>query len=454
MPRCRWVRLGLGVLLLLTAAGCGVVRDAAAALSDRANLMIVPPGIETPTPWFRSETPGPLTPFAVPSAKPGATATPTVAPLATKPPPTPLPTATPVLPLSQVRGAPAPATNVLGHGVLLPPGFQIAAYAEGVTSASYMAYSPDGVLFVSQPQEGAVVALPDREGRGQAAGAETYAGGLTEPTGLAFFGGYLYIAEAQQIIRFPYKPGELHASTAPEVVVHDLPAGGQNATHAIGFGPDQRLYVAIPASCNACREIDYRRATIMRYEPDGSHEEVFAQGLRDPEDLAWYPNAPYPLVSNCSRRRMGEDLPPDSIELSFPQANFGWPFCHAGDVADPELGWPDACSGVPHPFAQLPAHTTPRGLCVYQGRQFPQEYFGSVFVALYGSWERAVPVGYEIVRLRIEGGQVAGVDRFASGWLVQEQFWGRPVDVIQAPDGSLLVSDDWAGAIYRIYYSG
>jgi len=445
------MRLALAILFVLGSVGCGAAVKLAAAL-DPARLPSWPRGVPTPSPWLRWGLPGPLTPFVPPSPAPSPTATSTPAPPTPTPTRTPFPTATAVPSLEQLRAQPIPSTRVLGHGIQLPQGFKIDVFAQGVKSASYMAYSPDGVLFVSQPEQGTITALRDRSGKGQAESSAAYAGGLTQPTGLAFFGGYLYVAEAQQVIRFRYTPGEMHASTAPEVVVHDLPAGGSNPTHAIGFGPDQKLYVTIPATCNACREADPRRATIMRYEPDGSHEEVFAQGLRDAEGLLWYPNSPNPLATNSSRRRMGEDLPPDTIELVAPHSNFGWPFCHAGDIVDPDLGWPNACDGVPHPFVQLPAHTTPRGLCAYQGTQFPAEYYGSIFVALSGSWERKVPTGYEIVRLKLQNGQVAAVEHFASGWLVQEQAWGRPVDVIQAGDGSLLVSDDWAGAIYRIYY--
>ena len=192
----------------------------------------------------------------------------------------------------------------------------------------------------------------------------------------------------------------------------------------------------------------------MRYDADGSNEELFAQGLRDVEGFCWYPNTHQFLATNCNRRRMGDDLPPDTIEYVYAGANFGWPFCHAGSIPDPDLGWPQACDGVPRPFQELPAHTSPRGLRVYTGQQFPPEYLGDIFVALYGSWERSIPVGYRIVRLDVEEGQVVATEDFATGWLLHEQHWGRPVDLIQAPDGSLLVSDEQAGAIYRIYYEG
>jgi len=402
------------------------------------------------------------TPFSLTPPAPGdyglpfaeATPIPTEALPTPKLPPTALPPATPFIPLEALRKTPTPATVALGHGLSLPPGFKVGVYAQGLESVSYLTYSSDGVLFASLPGRGAVVAMSDSPDHSQPSQMIVFAQGLAIPTGLAFRDNYLYVAEANRVVRFPYTPGQLSAPGGPEVVLPDLPAGGSMTTRPIGFGPDDRLYLAISASCNACREVDYRRATIMRYDVDGSHEEIFAQGLRDVEDFIWYPNTYQFLATNCSRRRMGEDMPPDSIEYVYAGANFGWPFCHAGDISDPELGWPAACEGVPTPFQQLPAHTTPRGLCVNAGRQFPPEYYGDIFVALHGSWERQVPVGYKIVRLDVEEGRVVASEDFTSGWLVHGAAWGRPVDLIQASDGSLLVSDDRAGAIYRIYYQG
>jgi glucose/arabinose dehydrogenase len=450
-------RIGLAFLLLLV-VGCGTARELTVLLLARsARFLASPLLVSSPTPFhglpepFRFETPVvpfDYDPFALPSptsAQPPPTPRPT---------PTPLPTATPFIPLQQLRKTPTPPTTVLNRGITLPPGFDIEVYVQGLSTVSYMAFGPGDVLFASLPGHGAVVAIestddPTRPGR-----MGVFAQGLSIPTGLAYYRGYLYVAEAHQVVRFPYVPGRLEAQADVEVVVPDLPVGPGFRTHAISFGPDGKLYVSVGASCNACREADYRRATIMRYDAEGRNEQIFAQGLRNVEGMCWYPKSGQLLVSNCSRRRMGDDLPPDTIEYVFGGANFGWPFCHAGDIPDPELGWPLACEGVPPPFQQLPAHTTPRGLCVYTGQQFPLEYYGDLFVALYGSWERSVPVGYKIVRLNVEDGKVVSQEDFASGWLVYGQPWGRPVDVTQAPDGSLLVSDDRAGAIYRIYYHG
>ncbi len=441
MPRGRRGHLSLGVILLLLGVACGTVYSYSL---PQSTLPEIPPVL----PFL---TPSPLATFSIPTPLPTATTTPTPAPPTPTPTLTPLPTATPFLPLDVVRKTPPPSTTVLGHGIDLPPDFKVDVFAKGIDSASCMAYSPDGVLFVSLPGKGAVVALPDVDGNGQADQVVTFAQSLVQPKGLAFHGDALYVAEAHQVVRFHYQAGALTASAAGEVVVPDLPVGAGHATHVIGFGPDDKLYVAIGSSCNACQEIDYRRATIMRYNADGSEGEVYAQGLRDVEGLCWYPSSQQLLASNCSRRRMGDDLPPDTIEMVRQGANYGWPFCHAGNIVDPELGSEESCKGVPRPFLQLPAQSTPGGLCVYTGSQFPQEYYGDIFVTCYGSWERMVPVGYKVVRINIENGQIAGMEDFATGWLVYEQSWGRPTDVIQGSDGSLLVSDDQAGAIIRIY---
>jgi glucose/arabinose dehydrogenase len=444
VPRGRLSRLGFGVILLSAV----VLR---LAQSHPAPFLAV----DTPTPLFRP--PALFTPIApYDAANPFAipTPTPSPAPPTATPVPTPLPTATPPVPLDVLRRMPAPSTSVLRHGMRLPSGFNIGVYAEGLDSVSYLAYGQDDILYASLPGRGAVVAIEPSPDPAQAGRMIVFAQGLAYPTGLAFHDGHLYVAEANQVVRFPYTSGRLDAASSPEVIVPNLPAGGSMKEHALGFGPDGKLYLSVPASCNACREVDYRRATLLRYDPDGTHEELVAQGLRDVSDLYWYPNTNQLLATNASRRRMGEDLPPDTIEYIYPGANFGWPFCHAGNVADPELGWPSACDGVPAPFQQLPAQTTPRGLVAYVGTQFPADYYGDIFVALYGSWERQVPVGYSIARLNVENGKVVGQEEFCTGWLVYGAHWGRPVDLIQAPDGSLLVSDDGAGAIYRIYFQG
>lgn len=450
VPRGRLARLGLEVVLGLLCVACTATFDQAGLLGQGEDPFRQQ--VDPLAPWSPLDQPGPTPRVLFPTPEPVATITPTPAPPTPRPSPTPLPTATPIIPLSELKKTPAPPTRVLGHGLYLPAGFDVGLFAGGLDTVSAMAYASDDVLFVSLPGKGAVVAIQDNGGR--AGSVEVFVQGLAQPTGLAFREGYLYVAEAHQVVRFRYEPGRLSAASEAEVVVGNLPVGGVHQAHAIGFGPDDKLYVSIGSSCNVCRETDYRRATIMRYDVDGSHEEVYARGLRDVEAFCWYPGSGQFLATNCGRRRMGEDLPPDTLEIIAQGANYGWPFCHAGDIADPLFGSPEACDGVPRPLQQFPAHTSPKALCVYTGGQFPDEYRGDIFVALNGSWERLVPVGYKVVRIKVEEGQLAGVEDFATGWLVHGQAWGRPSGLIQARDGSLLVSDDRMGAIYRIYYKG
>ena len=453
MPRGHWLRIGLEVFLLLfLSVACGTAEWALPRYSSAIPLPAPGPQATPAPPWpLTVPTPavpwGGLPPFVQP------TPTPTAGPPTPRPTATPLPTPTPFIPLEALRKTPTPPTVVMGHGIQLPPGFRVNAYAHGLDSVSHLAYSPDGVLFASLPRHGAVVALPDADGQGEADSLSVFAQGLASPSGLAFHGDGLYVAEAHQVVRFPYQPGQLTAPGPPQVVVPGLPVGSGHLNHAIGFGPDGRLYVAVGSSCNACREVDYRRAKMMRYNADGGQEEVFAQGLRDVESFLWYPGSLQMLATNCNRRYMGEDLPPDTIEMIVQGANYGWPFCHAGDIPDPELGWPDACEGVQPPFLQLPAHSTPRSMVVYAAGQFPPEYHGDIFVALYGSWERQVPAGYKIVRLDVAEGRVQAIEDFASGWVVHAQPWGHPTGLAVAPDGSLMVSDERAGAVLRITYN-
>jgi glucose/arabinose dehydrogenase len=438
--RGRLVGGGLGLALLGLLMGCSLA-GSGPALPGGADLLAV-------TPPLPLTAPAPFAPLPYASSAPLPTEIVPTPHLTS----TPLPTVTPTISLDNLRKTPTPETTVMGHGLALPPGFKVNVYAQGLASVAYMTYGAQDVLYASLPDKGAVVAMRHNAEKGEARDLKVFAQGLTTPTGLAFSNGYLYVAEAQRVVRYACSAAQLEASGPPQVVVPNLPAGSGLNNHPIGFGPDGKLYVGIGATCNACRETDYRRATIMRYEPDGTQEEIYAQGLRDVEGLTWYPNTGQMLASNCNRLRMGPDIPPDTLEYVYHGANFGWPFCHAGEFPDPELGWPAACEGIPRPFQSFQAQASPRGLCVYTGDQFPADYYGDIFVALYGSWERWIPVGYKIVRLDIENGVVVGQEDFCSGWLYMMQAWGRPAAVLQGVDGSLLVADDKAGAIYRISY--
>jgi glucose/arabinose dehydrogenase len=240
-----------------------------------------------------------------------------------------------------------------------------------------------------------------------------------------------------------------------EVIVGGLPDGG-HSTRTVLFGPDwSTLFVSIGSSCNVCVEEDERRATIVRYDPDGSGEEVYARGLRNAVGITFRPGTDELWATNNGRDWLGDDLPPETIYVIQGEDDAGWPTCHSGRIVDPDFGGPNACDGILAPVVEMQAHSAPLGLAFYEGQQFPDEYHGDLFVAFHGSWNRATPTGYKVVRIPVRNGAPGPVHDFATGWLREDgSNWGRPVDVITATDGSLFVSDDSTGVIYRIYYSG
>ncbi|MGH7320015.1 MAG: PQQ-dependent sugar dehydrogenase [Candidatus Rokuibacteriota bacterium] len=349
---------------------------------------------------------------------------------------------------------PSPAPAQLGEPVRLPPGFQMEVFARDLGPARFLIVDPRGTLLVSVPRAGRVLALPDADGDGRAEAPIPVIEGLELPHGLAFHEGALYIAETGRVIRVRYDPAARRAVGAPEVVVPNLPPRGGHWTRSIAFGPDRRLYVSVGSSCNNCEERDPRRASITRYNADGSGETRFATGLRNAVGLAFRPGTNELWASVNGRDWLGDDRPPEMVTRVEEGGFYGWPYCfwEAGRVVlDPDLGSSDRCRRVTRPSLGYQAHTAPLGLAFYTGSQFPAEYGGNLFVALHGSWNRSVPTGYKVIRVRFDGDAPRAED-FATGWLVGSRVWGRPVDVTVAPDGSLFLSDDAQGAVYRITY--
>lgn len=336
----------------------------------------------------------------------------------------------------------------------LPPGFRITVFAERLEMPRFMAVSPEGILFVSLPSSGQVVALPDKDGDGRADRIVTVASGLNAPHGLAFFKGSLYVAETGRILRLQDRDGDLRADKI-EVIVPHLPPGGNHWSRTIGFGPDGKLYVSIGSSCNVCIERDHRRATILRYNPDGTGEEIVAQGLRNAVGFTWHPETKMLWATNNGRDWLGDDLPPDYITIVQEGAHYGWPSCYAHQgkaILDPEFGRPEVCQQMALPTFEIQAHSAPLGLTFYTGTLFPPEYQGDLFVAYHGSWNRSVPTGYKVVRIPMKEGKPGKPEDFVTGWLRGGRAWGRPVDLVVGRDGALYLSDDGAGFIYRITY--
>jgi glucose/arabinose dehydrogenase len=318
-----------------------------------------------------------------------------------------------------------------------------------------MIWSPEGYLVISElgTTTGRVSILIDRDHNGTADDRVTFAQGLRNPHGLAFRDGYLYVGAENQVVRYRWQGGQ-PAQGAPEVIVPNVPTGG-HATRTIGFGPDGKLYVAIGSSCNVCAESDERRAAIMQYNADGSGGRVFARGLRNAVGFVWRPGTDEIWATTNGRDNLGDDLPPETINLVRDGNDFGWPYCHNGRIRDPQFGQLGSCDRVTKPSFEMQAHSAPLGLAFYTGNAFPADYNGDLFVGFHGSWNRSNATGYKVVRARFQNGQPTGqVEDFATGWLPanSNDDWGRPVDVTIGPDGSLYVSDDALGVVYRISY--
>ncbi len=318
-----------------------------------------------------------------------------------------------------------------------------------------MTLDPAGTLLASLPGEGRVVALPDRDADGRADRVVTVARGLHLPHGLAFRQGQLYVAETGRILRFRYDPATLTARD-PVAVVSDLPLGARHWTRTIAFGPDGGLYVAVGSSCDVCRERDRRRAAIVRYDADGAGERLFATGLRSVVGMAFDPVTGALWATVNERDWKSGGAPPDSVTEVRDGASYGWPDCYASAgrfAPDPEFRGSGRCAGMTSPTLEIPPHSAPLGLTVYAGRQFPERYRGSLFVAYHGSRAGVTPVsGYRIARITRRGDGPPRVEDFATGWYREGRVFGRPVDLLVGRDGALYISDDHAGVIHRVTF--
>jgi glucose/arabinose dehydrogenase len=335
--------------------------------------------------------------------------------------------------------------------IKLPPGFQISVFADRVPSARSLALGKNGVLFVGTRGD-RVYAVRYRGERAEQ--VVTIASGLNNPNGVAVRDGALFVAEISRILRFDDIEAKLDSPPRPVVVTDRFPGDRGHGFKFIRFGPDGWLYVPVGMPCNVCERNPERYGLISRIRPDGSGYEVFARGVRNSVGFDWDPRTKELWFTDNGRDMMGDDLPSDELNHA-PRAgmHFGFPYCHQGDTPDPEFGR-RGCGEFTPPAVKLGAHVASLGMRFYTGSQFPAEYRNNVFVAEHGSWNRSKKIGYRIARVVVEGGRAVKHEVFAEGWLQGERAWGRPVDVQPMPDGSLLVSDDEAGVIYRIAYTG
>jgi len=341
--------------------------------------------------------------------------------------------------------------------IALPPGFSIQLWAR-VDNARQMALGQHdgtgGTLFVGSMRAGKVHAVrfgPDYT----PLATSLVASGLQRPVGVAYRNGSLYVSAVNRILRYDNIERLLEKPPAPVVVTDKLPSETHHGWKFIGFGPDGKLYVPVGAPCNICEPDPQRYANILRMNPDGSTVEVFARGVRNSVGFDWHPQTRELWFTDNGRDQLGDDLPPDELNhAARPGQHFGYPYCHGGDLPDPDFGPRNRCNEFTPPARQLAPHAAALGMRFYTGNQFPAQYRNQIFIAEHGSWNRSKKIGYRISLVRLQDGKAVAYESFASGWLQGETAWGRPADVLVLPDGSLLVADDLAGAIYRITYDG
>jgi glucose/arabinose dehydrogenase len=314
-----------------------------------------------------------------------------------------------------------------------------------------MAFGPDGVLYVTSIRDGKVLALPDRNRDGKADETVVFAEGLRSPHGLAWWEGWLYVGETHRVVRLRDSGGDLRADTH-EVIVPDLPPGEMHFTRTVGFGPDGMLYVSVGSSCNVCEERDARRAAILRYRPDGSAMQIYARGLRNAVGFAWHPETKELWATDNGRDWLGDDRPPEELNRVVEGGDYGWPYCYGNRVPDPQKGSSQRCARTEPAGFEMQAHSAPLGLGFYTGELFPEEYRGDLFIAFHGSWNRSVPTGYKVVRVRFRQGYPVGIENFVDVWYSRGRVQYRPVDVKAGPDGALYISTDKGQTIFRVTY--
>ena len=343
-----------------------------------------------------------------------------------------------------ISANPSCSTNVSNTQLLkVPPGFKIELFATGLENARTLVLGDQGTIFVGTRSAGKIYAIQNKK-------HTIIAENLNMPNGLAFYKGSLYVAEVDRIFRYDNIEANLSKPPKPVLIRDDLPSDAHHGWRYIAIGPDERLYISLGAPCNICKEGDYAQISSMKL--DGSDERIEAKGIRNSVGFSWHPQSKKLWFTDNGRDWLGDDSPPDEInKVDYQGQHFGFPYCHGGIIQDPEFKQ-QACNRFTPPIWPLGAHVAPLGIIFYSGNMFPKEYKNQLFVAEHGSWNRSKKAGYRIMLGRLTGKKVQ-YEPFVTGWLQGESAWGRPAYLLVLPDGSMLISDDKVGAIYRVSYS-
>ncbi|EKE83692.1 PQQ-dependent sugar dehydrogenase [Idiomarina xiamenensis] len=338
----------------------------------------------------------------------------------------------------------------------LPDGFAIEVYVDDVENARQMALGNNGTLFIGTRDKGDVYAVLDTDGDGKPDRKRVIGSELYMPSGLTYHDGDLYVAEVNQIRRYENIEQQLQGGDelAYSIFFDQLPDDRHHGWKYIDFGPDGHLYVPVGAPCNICDE-DEPYASILKVAKDGSGYEVYAKGVRNSVGFDWHPQTGVFYFTDNGRDMMGDNTPYCELNRAPEEGmHFGYPYFHEGDVADPEFGKGKQASDYEPPVAKLGPHVAPLGMHFYDGDSFPEQYRGA-FIAEHGSWNRSEKIGYRVKMAQVEDGKVTAYKPFIEGWLQPgEEVWGRPVALLELADGSLLISDDYAGVVYRVSYNG
>jgi Glucose/sorbosone dehydrogenases len=351
------------------------------------------------------------------------------------------------------RDKSAPAAELLHERLRLPVGFSIALYASDLPGARMLRFTEAGDLLVSLPYSGQIVLLErDGDGDRQPDGRHDLLSGLNRPHGMDLHDGWLYVAETNAIGRIRFNAATGSIAGELERIVTDLPGGGLHWTRSLRFSPDGWLYIAVGSSCNACKERNLRRAALLRFRPDGSGGELYATGLRNTVGFDWRPGINELYGADNGRDFLGDDFPPCELNRIERGQFYGWPYANGDKFPDPEYGkgHEDKIRESVAPVHKFGAHTAPLGITFLRGQNLPVEYRGAALVALHGSWNRTRKQGYEVILLHFGADGKIAERKFITGFELNEDVIGRPVDVAEGPDGALYISDDFTGSVYRV----
>ena len=359
---------------------------------------------------------------------------------------------------------PKSSENTTGMPLKLAPGFSISIFAKDFGSPRVLAWGPEGALFTSSTSQGKIFALRDRDGDGKAEDARVVAENLNKPHGLAFRCEgercKLYVAEVDAVSTYDIEPGTLRTVNRKKII--DLPSGGRHFTRTLMFLPhpnDGKLLISVGSSCDVCEEKDWRLAKVLIANADGSDLKVFASGLRNAVFLATHPVTGAVWVTEMGRDWLGDNAPPDEINIVEEGKNYGWPICYGKNIHDTQFDKKvyvrDPCAESMPPQIEIQAHSAPLGIAFAPEEGWPEEYWYNAFVAYHGSWNRSEPTGYTVVRMKLDAqGKFLGEENFISGWLTKEgEALGRPADILAMPGGIMYISDDKAGIVYRVTYA-